>query len=380
MRQIRIGDWKANKKTIKLVNQVLTSGRISYGPMCKKFESKFSRLHNCSHGILSNSGTSSLEVAIQTLKELNSWQDGDEVICPATTFVATINAILYNNLKPILVDVDTKTYNIAVSKIHRAITERTRLIIPVHLFGQSANMTAINEIADKYNLNVIEDACEAAFASHNGQPVGSLSDIGVFSFYMSHHLNAGVGGMAITCNDDYAKYMRRLVNHGWDRKDGNQYTFDFEEAKRRYYFTNIGHSYRITEFEAAIALSQIDDYGWIVGRRQENALALTEGLVNINKVQLPYTLRENSHSWMMYPITLLIGNKWELVEYLEKNGIETRECLPLVSQPCYNELWEPKDYPVSRFIEDNSFYIGCHQYLGDDDIGYVIEKFKEYFK
>lgn len=380
MRQIKVGEWKPNNITRRLVNQVLDSGRISYGPTCKELESKFSRLHECVYGVLSNSGTSSLQVAIQCLKELNHWKDGDEIIVPATTFVATINAILHNNLKPVLVDVDRLTYNIDVSLIPQKINSKTRAIVPVHLFGQMVNMTAINQLANVYYLNVIEDACESAFSLHYNWPAGSLSDIGVFSFYISHHIMAGIGGMAITNNKDYEDKMRRLTTHGWNRiRPVDVNGFDINEVKSRYHYDSIGHSYRITELEAAIALSQLDDYGWIVGKRQENAAALTEGLKEIEKLQLPYIAPYSISSFMMYPITLLEGDKWGLIEHLERNGIETRECLPLVSQPCYKGMWNPEDYPVSRFIEDQSFYIGCHQYLEDDDIDYVIEKFKEYF-
>lgn len=377
--RVTIGDWVATDKTREYINVVLDSGRISYGPMSQNLERAFAALHNCEYGILSNSGTSSLQVALQTLKEIHGWQDGDEVIVPATTFVATVNVVLHNNLKPVLVDVDRLTYNINVNLIPAAITERTRAIIPVHLFGQAADMPAITEIANQYELLVIEDACEAAFAMCNGSPVGSFSDIACFSFYMSHHLNAGVGGIATTNNKYYAQHMRRLVNHGWERKPKVYHPYDEAEAKSRYHFTDIGHSFRITELEAAIALSQIDDYHQIVTLRRLNASVLSDQLAVFEQLQLPWVKYGNLHSYMMYPIMLLDGDKWELIRHLETNGIETRECLPLVSQPCYAGMWEPEDYPASRWIEDSGFYIGCHQHLDAGDMSHVIDTIGEYF-
>lgn len=381
MRKITVGNWQVDNKTKELVNQVLESGRISYGPLSQEFEQKFSSIHNCNYGVVSNSGTSSLQVALQALKELHGWNDGDEIIVPAVTFVATVNIVLQNNLKPVLVDVDRHTYNIDPELISEKITDKTRAIIPVHVAGLPADMAAINEVADIHNLKIIEDSCECAFTSYQGQMVGSMSDIGVFSFYIAHLITTGVGGMSTTNNEDYANKMRSLVNHGWNRiRPVDVKEFDLDEVKSRYHFPAIGHSYRITEFEAALGLSQLNDWKKLIKKRRDNAMWFGRRLGDFELreyLQLP-DVRGNV--FMFFPLILKHGSKWKLISHLEQNGIETRELLPLINQPCYKGLWNPDDYPIAQWIGEHGFYVGCHQYLEDEDIDYMVEIFRSYFK
>lgn len=364
-----------------LIDHILNTGRLSYGPLCQEFEQRFSALHGCGYGVLSNSGTSSLLVALQTLKEIHGWDDGDEVIVPAVTFVATVNVVIHCNLKPVLVDIDPRYYAIDPELISSAITTRTRAIIPVHPFGQPADMTEIMEIARMHDLKVIEDSCEAMGVTHSGRPVGSMGDIGCFSMYVAHILTTGVGGIAITGNTTYARKMRSLVNHGWDRQtrpvDVKEY--DLEEIRSRYYFTSVGHSFRITELEAAIGVAQLDDLPRIIDNRQFNAAHLTHGLARLNlPLGLPRTRPTNGHSWMMYPILWTEGNKWDIIAHLEANGIETREMLPLTNQPVYGSWCNEDDYPVAKMVNECGLYIGCHQYLTRADLDRVVEVFASY--
>jgi dTDP-4-amino-4,6-dideoxygalactose transaminase len=312
----------------ELINQVLDSNRLSYGPLSRQFEQRFSDLHGCSYGILSNSGTSSLQVALQTLKELHGWQDGREVIVPAITFVATVNVVIHNRLKPVLVDVEPDYYGIDPAKLELAITPGTCAIIPVHSFGQPCNMYDILNgfiLQRRTDIKVIEDACECMFAIHHRQPVGSFSDIACFSTYVAHILTTGVGGIATTNNPDYAAKMRSLVNHG---RDGIYISIDDDDTSdtealkeivsRRFNFTSIGYSYRITELEAALALAQLETWQANITKRQLNATYLFGGLAKFSdRLQLPHDRPNTSHSWMMFPIVLREGDKWELINHLE---------------------------------------------------------------
>ncbi|KKN30245.1 hypothetical protein LCGC14_0835950 [marine sediment metagenome] len=367
------------------VQNVMNSGRLSPGPtFVGAFEKNFREYHQISHAVMTNSGTSALVIAIQALKELEGWPDGSEVIVPAITFVATVNAVIHCNLKPVLVDVRADDYTIDTDLIlNDAITTRTKAIIPVHVFGLPADMHPIQHLAQNHDLRVIEDACEALGATYNGQPVGAIADIGCFSFYMSHHITAGVGGMAITGNPRYAWKMKSLLNHGWDRLTApiDVMTFDFEAIKSRYHFTSIGHSFRATELEAAIALPQLDTLKSDVRRRVTRAKRLSDGLKTFaDKLQLPFCPPHNrTHSYMMYPIVVRDGKKWPLIKHLEKNGVETREMLPLTNQPCYEGLFDENDYPIAKWINEGGFYIGCSQYLTRDHLDYTIEIFGEYF-
>lgn len=387
MRQIGVGTFTTTPRMRQLVNEVLDSGRISYGPMSKRFERDFATIHDSKFAVLSNSGTSSLRVAVQALKEIHGWQDGDEVIVPAVTFVATVNVILHNNLKPVLVDVDPNYYELDEALIEDAITPRTRAIMPVHLFGQPCNMTAIAAIAKKHNLKIIEDSCECMFVHHAGKSTGAWGDIGCFSTYVAHLLTTGVGGFSLTNNPNYAAKMRSLVNHG---RDGIYISIDDDKGltgnkldeiiSRRFRFETVGHSYRITELEAALGVAQLEGWQNMIAARRANARYLTTHLAHLcDYVQLPVTRPHTSHAWMMYPIVLRDEHKGNLTSYLEERGIETREMLPLTNQPVYRDWCKESDYPNAQWINRSGFYIACHQGLTNDDLRYMVDTFDAYF-
>lgn len=383
MARITLGDWKPTPYTRSLIDMILETGRISYGPISKEFEHQFAALHNCSYGVLSNSGTSSLQVALQALKEIHNWNDGDEVIVPAVTFVATPNIVLHNRMKPVFVDIEPVYYGIDPELIEAAITPKTRAIIPVHLFGQPADMDAIAEIIIRHRLMTIEDSCETMFVRQS-EAVADIPRIICYSLYMAHLVTAGVGGIAITDRLSYAKKMRSLVNHGRNGiytsiDDDNELTSEI--IANRFRFESVGHSFRVTEFEAALALAQLNDWQAMIKKRQVNAKTLTRGLSQFaDKLQLPRTRPTNSHAWMMYPIVVRSGHKWPLLMRLEENGIETREMLPLTNQPVYADICNEDNYPIARWVNQGGFYIGCHQHLGGDDMEYVISVFEDYFK
>lgn len=385
-RTIGVGAYHATPRTYELINQVLDTGRLSYGPLSRQLERDFAALHDRKYGILSNSGTSSLQVALQAMKELHEWEDGSKVAIPATTFVATCNVVLHNRLTPVLVDIEPDTYGMDVQGLYRADRNADlAAAIPVHLFGHPCRH--IDSIADFCNssfISLIEDSCECMFAQARYKSVGSWGDIACFSFYMAHLITAGVGGVSITNDPDLATKMRSLVNHG---RDGvyisidDDKEFSAEQVSRRFNFESIGHSYRITELEAAIALAQLEDWETMIAKRQANAAALTDLLMDyVDRIQLPTTLPSFTHSFMMYPIVLREGDKWPLINHLERHNIETRELLPLVNQPCYKGMWNPDDYPVSQWLIRGGFYVGCHQDLDATNIEYMAETIISWLK
>lgn len=377
---IPLGSYQTTPQIRSAVNAVLDSGRLSYGPVSREYEHRFAFMHGCLYGVVSNSGTSALVVAIQALKELHGWADGDEVIVPALTFVATVNAVLHNRLTPVLVDVDSVTYNLDARKVEEAITERTRCIIPVHLFGQPADMLAIKRIADLHNLRIVEDSCESVLATFCGKPVGSLGDIGCFSTYVAHHLVTGVGGMSTTNNADYARKMRSLVNHGIDLTElptGEEYDPTF--LARKFRFTSIGHSFRVTELEAAIGLAQLDTLHDSIKRRQHNAQYLIDGLQQLSAImRLPSTRLGATHSYMVFPILLYRHSKWPVMAHLQQHGIECREMVPLTCQPCYG--YDECQWPVAKWINDCGFYVSCLPDLTAEQLDYMIDTLVSYFE
>ena len=385
---IGVGTLNLDARARELVNEVLVNNRLSYGPMTRRFESEFAKAHGCRFAVFSNSGTSALQIALQTLKELHGWKDGDEVLVPAVTFVATANIVYHNNLTPVFVDVEKDYYGIDVEKLAGALTPRTKAILPVHLFGMPCDMKGVTEFARDHDLKVVEDSAETMFATHYGKPVGSLGDIGCFSTYVAHLLVTGVGGLCTTDNPDYAVCMRSLLNHGRDSiylsidDDANLAS---EELKmvvaRRFRFIRMGHSFRATEMEAALGVAALETIDHAIARRRSNAANLTRELSRYEEhLQLPQRRPGSEHSFMTYPIVLRNESKHDLVNYLEQRGVETRDMLPLVNQPVYADLVKEDDFPVAKWINNNGFYIGCHQDLQMAELDYIVAAFERYFR
>ena len=391
-KQLGVGGLKISALEKRYVMQALDSNRLSYGPFSRRFESQFAKLHGVSHAVLSNSGTSSLQVALAALKEKYGWQDGDEVLVPAITFIATSNIVLMLNLKPVFVDVDRRTYNIDPSLIESRITAKTRAIIPVHMFGLPADMNAIKKISKEYDLKIIEDSCETMFAKVDGSPVGSHGDIACFSTYVAHFLVTGVGGLSVTSDPELAVIMRSLVNHG---RDGIYLSIDDDKAKhgkelemiveRRFQFIRLGYSYRVTELEAALGYAQLEQKDKIIKARRDNARYLIKALKHledIGKIQLPYIPSYAEHAFMLFPIVVTDNRirREDLVLFLEENMIETRPMMPLINQPYYKKIFGDieEQYPVACWINNNGFYIGCHQEFGEKELDYIIQVFNSF--
>jgi len=388
-RQIGVGGLFISDYEKKLVNEVLDSSRLTYGPMTRRFEQEFARSHGCRFGLFMNSGTSALHVALAVLKERNRWADGDEVIVPAVTFVATSNIVVHNRMVPVFVDVERSTYNIDPSKIEEKITSKTRVIIPVHLLGLPAAMEPILEIAKKHRLAIIEDSCETMFAKYRGHIVGSMGQIGCFSTYVAHMLVTGVGGFAITNDPDLAVDMRSLMNHGRDSiyisctddegAEGNRLQ---EIIEKRFSFIQLGHSFRCTEMEAALGIGQLARAEQSVARRKQIAEHFSRELAPYADVlQLPSCPSDRAHSYMLYGLVLRHEAKKRLVNYLENLNIETRDLLPLLNQRIYRRMFGnlEEQYPVAKWINECGFYIGCHCYMRDEEVEFVVRAFHNYF-
>lgn len=336
-----------------------------------------------------NSGTDALRIGLAALKLKYKWKDGDEVLVPAVTFVATANIVIQNNLKPVFVDVDLSTYNINPYKIEEKITQKARAIIPVHLMGLPCDMDPIWEIAKKYNLCILEDSCETMFADYKGKKVGSLGDIGTFSTYVAHFLETGVGGFTTTNDRDLAIRIKSLMNHGRspdylriDDDQGKKGKELYRVVKNRFTFIEVGYSSRCTEMEAALGLAHLQEKQKIIDGRRAIANYYQRHLSDLEEyIQLPTEPPDRTHMYMLYPILVKKGSKTGLVNFLEKHKIETRDLMPLICQPIYKRLFGnlEKKYPIAERINRSGFYIGCHQFLTRPEQNFVIDKFHEYF-
>lgn len=389
-RQITVGEIKLNSLAKNYLRSVIESNRLTYGPFIKKFETKFAKLHHCRWAVFVSSGTGALQTGLAVLKEVNHWQDGDEILVPAVSFVTTANIVYHLRLRPVFVDIEPDSYNLDPEQISRHITKKTRAIIPVHLLGLPANMPAIMKLAKKYHLKVLEDSCDTMFVGINGRAVGSFGDLAAFSTYAAHLLPTGVGGFLTGNNHLLEKIARSYIFHG---RHSSYLSIDDDDdqvklksaLKNRFRFDRIGFHFRLTEMEAAIGLAQLEsgEYQRNIRKRQQLAQQLIKLLEPLkDKLQLPYISSGFKHAFMMFPLVVKDPqiDKWQLMLFLEKNGIETRELLPLLNQPAYKKTFGnlEKNYPVARLINQRGFYFGCHPFLTKTDIKYVAKKIHEF--
>jgi dTDP-4-amino-4,6-dideoxygalactose transaminase len=348
--------------------------------MTDEFERGFATVHDRRYAAMCNSGTGALQLALQVLKERYQWPDQAEVIVPALTFVATVNVVLFNGLRPVLADIDQLTYNLDPASAAAVTTDRTVAMIPAHLFGQPADMTSLVAVAETHGLRVIEDSCEAVAVRHAGRMVGGFGDFGCFSTYMAHIVTTGVGGLALTDDEENAVRFRSLMNHGRNprylRIDDDR-DLDDEELLSvvwsRYDFHSIGQSFRATEMEAALGVGQLERLASNLARRREVATRLS-AVLDHPDLQLPTTAEGNENAFMMFPIVCRVpGLRDRLVVALERAGVETRFLLPIVGQRCYDGVLAVSDgdVPNARSALANGFYIGSHPGISDDDVDYI---------
>lgn len=386
-KKITLGRTHLPQGAIPLIVETIKKGRLSYGPLTREFEEKFAQLHERKQAVFTTSGTDALRFALLALKEREGWRDGDEVIVPAVTFVATANIVLQSGLTPVFADVDAQTYNIDPQEVARRITPKTRAIIPVHLFGLPADMQSLTEIAQEHNLKVIEDSAQAVAVKYREKPVGSWGDLACFSTYMAHLLVTGVGGLVLTDDSEEETLIRSIMNHGRSPEylnidaDNKVDSDNFPKVvKNRFTFLRLGYSSRLTEMEAAFGLAGLGHIQEEILSRQKNGAYLLKGLADLEgRLQLPHTPSDREHAFMFFTV-LLKGkdiDRDELVLHLERRGIETRYAMPLVNQPVYKNIFGDieAEYPVARLLNEQAFCIGCHPGLTRSDLDYVISEF-----
>jgi len=296
---------------LKAIQGVLKSGQFILGPNVKAFEEEVAQYLGVKHAIGVNSGTDALVIALRAL----GIGPGDEVITTPFTFFATAEAISHVGATPVFVDIDPQTFNINPELIEPAITPRTKAILPVHLYGQAADMDPIMELAEKYNLKVIEDTAQAFGGEYKGRKLGTIGDAGCFSFFPSKNLGAfGDGGLIATNNDEIAEMARMLRVHG---------------ARQKYYNEIIGYNSRLDEIQAAILrvkLPHIDE--WNEARRQA-AKRYNELLKDVPGIRTPYEVPYAKHVYHQYTIRVMNGKRDNVKQFLADEGIGTMIYYPV---------------------------------------------------
>ena len=320
----------------KAAYNAIKEGRLSSGSYVKKFEQEFANYIGTKFAIAVNSATSGLQLSLASL----GIYDG-EVITTPFTYAATSNVIVHQNAKPVFVDVDKTTYNIDPDKIEKAITKKTRAIMPIHYGGQCSEMEEISEIASKHNLFVIEDAAPAIGATHKQRKAGTFGIISAFSFFPDKNLTTGEGGMVVTSDPELADKCEEL------RKNG---------ASSRYHHTSIGWNFKMPDPNAALGLSQLKRIESIIATKNKIAKYYQVSLEKINEIQPPIVKEYNRHTFMLYSIlTKDLKQREEIKNALADKGIESRINFPSVHlQPIYKQMFgfQSGSFPISENLSD----------------------------
>lgn len=387
-------DLKAQYKSIsedldRVTKEVLSSAGYIMGKNVTEFEREFAEYVGVKHAISVGNGTDALVIALKSL----GIGEGDEVITTPFTFFATAETISAVGAIPVFVDVEKDTFNINPSKIEEKITEKTKAIVPVHIFGQSAKMDEINAIAQKHNLKVIEDACQAIGGKYKGRNIGTLGDVACFSFFPTKNLGcAGDGGIIVTDNDDVATIARALRTHGSGENGQKAYNLlnnineEVETVQNaddtvynplKYYNYLIGYNTRLDAIQAAILrvkLPHIDEWN---NKRREIAKIYDESLKDTDLVT-PFVCEDNTPVYHMY--ILQSEDREFMLGKLKQNGVATGVYypVPLHLQKVYKNLgYKEGDMPVAEYLSHRTFAIPVYPELTKEQIDYIIESIKK---
>ena len=330
------GNAPLKAEIMESISEIYDSGWFVGGPHVKQLEESVAQATGAKFAVGCASGSDALLVALLTL----GIGKGDRVICPSFTFFATASAITRLGAEPVFIDIDPVTFNLDIQKVEQAITPKTKAIIPVHLFGQCADMTGIMELAEKYNLKVVEDCAQSIGATHQGQGSGSFGDVGCFSFYPTKNLGGmGDGGMLTTNDQETADRLRLFANHG---------------MKPRYFHQVIGVNSRLDAIQAAILNVKMKHLNSYASRRQENAanyhrLMKQHGISDM--VSAPSSTEGNDHVWNQFTIRITGGQRDAVrAQLAEKNvGSEIYYPIPLHEQACFKYLgYDKGSLPVTE--------------------------------
>ena len=350
------------------IEAVIRSSVFVKGGKVIDFENNLKKYLNIGHVISCGNGTDALQIGLMAL----NLKEGDEVITTPFTFVSTLEVLALMKLKPVLADVDTNSFNINPKLIKSGITSKTKVIIPVHLYGQCSDMEQINEIANNHQLFVIEDACQALGTDYyfrNGEKVkaGTLSDIACNSFFPTKNLGAfGDGGALFTNNNELAQTMRSIANHG---------------MSKRYYYQQIGMNSRLDAIQAAILnvkLKYLDQY---VQARQMAAAFYDREFSNIQEISIPARVSYSSHSFHQYTIKIP-EKRDELQKFLQSKGIPSMVYypMPLHLQEAYQYLGYKKgDFPVAEELSEQVLSLPMHTELSNDQLHFIVTAIQEFF-
>jgi dTDP-4-amino-4,6-dideoxygalactose transaminase len=365
------------------INEVvdsLRSGWLTMGPKTVRFEEEFRKYIGSKHAIAVNSCTAALHLALKAI-DLNP---GDEVIIPTMTFTATGEVVCYFGAKPVIVDIEEDTLNMSVDALERAISRKTKAVIPVHFAGQPCDMDGIRQIAQQHKLFVVEDAAHAFPAWYKTAMIGTLGDITCFSFYATKTLATGEGGMITTEKNEWAERVRILRLHGISKDAWERYS---DEGTWHYEVLEAGYKYNMTDIQAALGLAQLKKAEWMRQQRQSIADRYTEAFRASVFIRSPHIKSDRISAWHLYVIKLTLKalsiDRAQFIGELKKRGVGSSvHFIPLHRHPFYRDNfgYRNEDFPVAEKVYEGIVSLPVYPGMTDDDIEFVVESVRDVCK
>jgi dTDP-4-amino-4,6-dideoxygalactose transaminase len=361
-----------DEKEIAAVTETIRSKWLSTGPKCDELEMLFAEMLNVNYTISLDNCTNALHLAMK-LCEIGV---GDEVLCPSLTFAASVNCIRYVGATPVFCDIEGyDDMNISASEIEKSITDRTKAIIVVHVAGFPANMDAIMRIAEKHNLKVIEDACHGPFSEYNNMKLGTIGDIGCFSFFSNKNISTGEGGMIVTNNEVFAKRTRLLRSHGMT-------TMSYQRASghaTEYDIVDLGYNYRMDDIRASIAIVQLKKIQSDLEKRNIVRQQYLDNLSKIKNIIIPFSDNKNFVSNYIMPIVLSNSTKEKrnfVRNKLHEKGIQTSVHYPAIHRFSIYKSYA-KSLPITEYVTDNEITLPMYGALTKQQIDFIVTTLNE---
>lgn len=364
MKNIPIARPYIDENDIAGVVGVLKSGWLSLGPKYRQFEEEFAKYLGSKYACAVSSGTAALHLGVKAL----GLKSGDEVITSPFSFVASSNVLLYENIKPVFVDIEETSLNIDPSKIERAITKKTKAILPIHIFGQSAQMDEIIKIAKENNLKILEDACESLGATYKSKMVGISGDIATFAFYPNKQMTTGEGGMIVTNSKHFYDLCSSMRNQGRN------------ESLEWLVHERLGYNYRLDEMSASLGITQLKKIDWMIEKKRKVASWYNQMLSAVKGIEILKVGPNRTHSYFVYVVRVKNKRRNELMDKLNRIGIQTKPYLPVIHlQPFMRKMFGFKegDFPTAEKISDETLALPLYIGLTKNDVEYIANKIKE---
>lgn len=365
MQKIPLYKPSLGEEEIEAARKVIKSGVLTRGNETERFENEFASYTGKKYAIAVSSGTSGLHLSVRAL----GWKDGDEVITTPYSFIVTSNALLFQNVTPVFIDIDPRTLNIDTKKIEEKIDEKTVGFLLVHIWGLPVDVSGMQQIKNKYNLKIIEDSCQAFLKPSDDFPVSQIGELSVYSFFENKPMTSGgEGGMIVTDNLELAESCRSLRDQG---RSSAQNWLDH---------VNLGYNYRMTEIQAAIGRIQLNKLPTFLSRRKEISEKYNKLLKEVPQVKIPFVDPNLQRSWFLYYIIFESSEIRDKVQsFLSVNGIESKTYFPPI--PSFHEFkirgYDVNQFPNAKRIYETSLALPLFYSLEDSQVEFIVNKIKE---